>query len=222
MTASACCRAGSQSASNFCSTSQASSRTIFPTSRISPRSASRPRCAGSIRCSTASGSTISISTSRSIVSVFRRRPATRCAAISRRRRRRSEGSQNRAGIADPAVDALVDRIIAAKTREESDHRLPRARPRDPRRALLDSALVPAGAPHRLLGRVRASVRPATLFPRHSGYLVVRSRQGGQAGTKGLGGRHGRACPGHPRLYVAHMSEDVDARDKRGHDENGNQ
>ncbi len=30
----------------------------------------------------------------------------------------TKGSQNLAGIADPAVDALVDRIIAAKTREE--------------------------------------------------------------------------------------------------------
>jgi microcin C transport system substrate-binding protein len=30
----------------------------------------------------------------------------------------TKGSQNRAGIADPAVDALVDVIIAAKTREE--------------------------------------------------------------------------------------------------------
>ena len=30
----------------------------------------------------------------------------------------TKGSQNRAGIADPAVDALVDIIIAAKTREE--------------------------------------------------------------------------------------------------------
>ena len=30
-------------------------------------------------------------------------------------------------------------------------------------------------------------------------------------------RHGRACPGHPRLAVLAGSKDVDARDKRGHD-----
>jgi hypothetical protein len=32
-------------------------------------------------------------------------------------------------------------------------------------------------------------------------------------------RHGRACPGHPRLEtLAAKKKDVDARDKRGHDE----
>jgi hypothetical protein len=30
-------------------------------------------------------------------------------------------------------------------------------------------------------------------------------------------RHGRACPGHPRL-ASRKKTDVDARDKRGHDE----
>jgi hypothetical protein len=30
-------------------------------------------------------------------------------------------------------------------------------------------------------------------------------------------RHGRACPGHPRLFIAPL-EDVDARHKAGHDE----
>jgi hypothetical protein len=31
-------------------------------------------------------------------------------------------------------------------------------------------------------------------------------------------RHARACPGHPRLYGVDESEDVDGRDKPGHDE----
>jgi len=35
-------------------------------------------------------------------------------------------------------------------------------------------------------------------------------------------RHGRACPGHPRIsctyFLFEFSEDVDARDKPGHDE----
>jgi hypothetical protein len=30
-------------------------------------------------------------------------------------------------------------------------------------------------------------------------------------------RHGRACPGHPRLFPLLLAKDVDARDKRGHD-----
>jgi hypothetical protein len=30
-------------------------------------------------------------------------------------------------------------------------------------------------------------------------------------------RHGRACPGHPRLVSLRGRKDVDARDKRGHD-----
>jgi len=31
-------------------------------------------------------------------------------------------------------------------------------------------------------------------------------------------RHGRACPGHPRLAELQRHEDVDARHKAGHDE----
>jgi len=30
-------------------------------------------------------------------------------------------------------------------------------------------------------------------------------------------RHGRACPGHPRLALPAGLKDVDARDERGHD-----
>jgi hypothetical protein len=30
-------------------------------------------------------------------------------------------------------------------------------------------------------------------------------------------RHGRPCPGHPRLSAENREKDVDARDKRGHD-----
>jgi len=36
-------------------------------------------------------------------------------------------------------------------------------------------------------------------------------------SKRLVNRHGRACPGHPRLPQA-VSQDVDARHKAGHDE----
>jgi hypothetical protein len=33
-------------------------------------------------------------------------------------------------------------------------------------------------------------------------------------------RHARACPGHPRLSLPPTLEDVDGRDKPGHDEQG--
>src|SRR5712664_3622142 len=36
-------------------------------------------------------------------------------------------------------------------------------------------------------------------------------------TPGFCFRHGRACPGHPRLDGTEESKDVDARDKPGHD-----
>ena len=53
-----------------------------------------------------------------------------------------------------SIDALIEKIIAAKTRDGADDCLPRARPRHPRRPLLDPALVQADALDRLLGRVR--------------------------------------------------------------------
>ncbi len=96
-----------------------------------------------------------------------------------------KGSNNLAGIADPAIDALIDAIIAAPTRPALVDRLPRARPRDPRRPLLDSALVQAVALDRLLGRVRPAAGAAALFPRHSRNLVVRPRQGSENPAGGL-------------------------------------
>ena len=84
----------------------------------------------------------------------------------------TKGSQNYAGIADPVIDALTERIIAAATRQRSRHRLQGARSRLPRRPLLDSAVVQSGPPHRLLGRVRPSRDKTALRPRYSGDLVV--------------------------------------------------
>ena len=83
-----------------------------------------------------------------------------------------KGSNNLAGMADPAIDALIDAIIAAPIAAGAGHRLPRARPRHPRRPLLDPALVQAVALDRLLGRVRPPAGTAALFPRHPGDLVV--------------------------------------------------
>ncbi len=59
-----------------------------------------------------------------------------------------------------------------------DHLLHGARPGDPCRPLLDSALVQGLALDRLLGHVRPSGGQAALCARNSGHLVVRSRQGG--------------------------------------------
>ena len=97
----------------------------------------------------------------------------------------TKGSQNLAGIADPAVDALVDIIIAAKTRAGTDHRLQGARPRHPRRPLLDSALVQGVAPDRLLGRVRlpgrASRAISAAFPTPGGTTRPRRRRWSKKG-----------------------------------------
>ncbi len=95
----------------------------------------------------------------------------------------TKGSQNLAGIADPAIDTLIDVIIAAKTRDELTTACRALDRVIPRRALLDSALVQSVALDRLLGRVRPPRCPTALFPRHSGYLVVRPRQGGDSWRK---------------------------------------
>ena len=122
------------------------------------------------------------------------RDAGRFAAqpIFPRRRRRPRARRTSPASPIRSIDALIDAVIAAKTREELDRGLPRARPRLPRRALLDPALVQSVALDRLLGRVRLSGAQAALFPRHSGDLVVRPGQGGEAATRRLVGRHGRA------------------------------
>ena len=76
-----------------------------------------------------------------------------------------KGSQNLAGIADPAIDAMIDRVIAAESRAELTIRLPGSGPADPRRALLDSALVQGVALDRLLGYVRPAARPSRDYAR---------------------------------------------------------
>ena len=69
-----------------------------------------------------------------------------------------DGSLNLAGISDPAVDALIERVIAAKSREELTYRSAGARPRAARRPLLGAALVQAVEQYRLLGQVLAARR----------------------------------------------------------------
>ncbi len=85
-----------------------------------------------------------------------------------------KGSQNLAGISNPAIDALIDVIIAAKDRTDHGHRVPCTRPRAARRAILGAAMVQGVALDRLLGRFRASAHQAAICPWCAGHLVVRS------------------------------------------------
>ena len=84
----------------------------------------------------------------------------------------TKGSQNLAGIAEPAVDALVDVIIAAKSRPDLTTAC---------RAL--DRVIRAGRywiphwylavlPDRLLGRVRLACDAPAPLPRHPGDLVA--------------------------------------------------
>ncbi len=71
-----------------------------------------------------------------------------------------KGSPNFSGIANPVVDALIDKAIAANDRQSLYTRLPGARSRAARRALLGRRLVQAVALDRLLGHVRPAERPS--------------------------------------------------------------
>ena len=71
----------------------------------------------------------------------------------------------------------------------------------------------------------AGLNPDDLSPREAMEALYRLK----GGEEGLGPKvafalryrplicHGRACPGHPRLYSWLSREDVDARHKAGHD-----
>ena len=124
----------------------------------------------------------------------------------------TKGSQNLAGIADPAVDALVDIIIARQDAPRAHNRVQGARPRHPRRALLDSALVQSVTLDRFLGRVRPPRRQTAQFPGHSGNLVVRQGQGSQVRPERLSVMAQLAAMHHilhnsggPELHVLSMS-----------------
>ena len=96
-----------------------------------------------------------------------------------------KGSQNLAGIADPAIDALIDRVIAANSRAELTIACRALDRRDPRRPLLDSALVQGVALDRLLGYVRPAADQAALCSGRAGNVVARSAQGGQNRAAGI-------------------------------------
>ena len=102
-----------------------------------------------------------------------------CGRFSPRRPRRPRARRISPASPIRSIDALIEQIIAAPTPARAHHRLQGARPRVPRRPLLDSALVQAVALDRVLGRVRPARDKTALRSRHSGDLVVRPRQGGE-------------------------------------------
>ena len=72
----------------------------------------------SMPCSIAPASRISISTSPSSALVYRRRRATSMRPTFSSQAAATKGSYNLAGIADPVIDALIEKILAADTRAE--------------------------------------------------------------------------------------------------------
>ncbi len=88
-------------------------------------------------------------------------------------------SANYTGIADPVVDALIEEVIAAKTRDEMDARV-RALDRVLRsKQILGAELDQARLLGRLLGRLRPA-RPAAALLARRRLLVVRPGQVRQA------------------------------------------
>ncbi len=106
-----------------------------------------------------------------------RRRAPSCALFLSAKAATMEGSRNLSGVADPVVDALIEKIVHAATRDELNLSLPRARPRAARRALLGADVVQRLGLGRLLGRLLASRDSAQARRRRARHLVVGRRQG---------------------------------------------
>ena len=116
----------------------------------------------------------------------------------------TKGSYNLAGHRQSG-DRRADREDSRRREpRRSDGRLPRLRPRVPRRALLGAAMVSHHASDRLLGPVRTSPETCRAMRRRrrARTLVVRGRQGGEARTGEIE---------HERLYrPPHSADDPDA------------
>ena len=125
-------------------------------------------------------STTSISTSRCSASASRPTPGDALRTYFSSQAADTKGSHNLAGIADPAIDALIEKIIAA---DDAARAVTACRALD-RVLRAGRYWVPhwyqGRAPDRLLGHVRPAGREAALRPRRSGDLVVRSREQGGA------------------------------------------
>ena len=115
------------------------------------------RSASSTPRNTRAARRISNSTSSPWRSAARSRRATNCASSTPPQAARQHGSRNLAGIADPAVDALVE-TIARRVASRARHGLPRARPMAARRPLLGADVV---SRHRLVAYWDVFSRPST-------------------------------------------------------------
>jgi microcin C transport system substrate-binding protein len=102
--------------------------------------------------------------------VFTLTPGDTLGAYFSSRAAATKGSFNLAGIADPVVDELIGKAVAASDRADLDT-VCRALDRVIR-PLLGAALVQAVALDRILGHVRPTPNQAALRPRHPGNLVV--------------------------------------------------
>ena len=89
----------------------------------------------------------------------------------------TKGSRNLSGIADPVVDALVEKIIEAKSRARELTIACRSLDRVLRAGRYWVRTGTGHALDHLLGRVRAAAGEAALWPRHSRHLVVGCGQG---------------------------------------------
>ena len=137
-----------------------------PTSRTCRPSASRRRSAASTRRSTSAASSRSTSTSSRTRYALRLTPGVELQSFWGSEAAKTDGSFNLAGISDPVVDALIDKVIEAKSRDELSDGDAGARPRAARRPLLGAAMVQGGPPRRLLGQVRPARRETALRARH--------------------------------------------------------
>ena len=112
--------------SNSCSTSRRSSRITRPSSRTSARSGSRPASGWSMPCNTARGVEIfdfDMTIERFSMSAT---PGDSLRPYFSSQAAATKGSYNLAGIANPAIDALIEKAIAAETRADLTYRVPRA------------------------------------------------------------------------------------------------
>ena len=161
---------------------RAQRRALFPPlqERHSTASASPPTCASSTRFNTSIASARSISTSSPAYGAQSLSPGNEQREFWGSQAATREGSRNLAGIADPGVDALIDRVIFAKDRDE----LVAATKALDRVLLAHDYVVPQwGYGKQRTARWNRYSHPETMprygasaFPDH---MVVRRGQGGQ-------------------------------------------
>ncbi len=100
------------------------------------------RCARSMRRSSRTGCAAGISTSSPMPGVNRCCPATSSATTGAPQAADSPGTENIIGIKDPAVDAMIDKIVVRQDAGRATSRDPRARPHPAVESLRGAAVEP--------------------------------------------------------------------------------